>query len=338
MSIQDLLKKHEGWTDAQWQAEYSDMWEYMKNQDTFARLPEEDQRKVREAQALVLAEKKGTLDKLRAYAEMEDVKKRFINLLGDRDGRAYVESVVIAVANNPALQDCSPKSIMISAMRAASLKLSVDPAMQQAHLVPYGKEATLIIDYHGLVQLSVNTNYYADPPNVSEVFEGEEAITDRFTGRVKIEGKPTSPLTVKGWLAYYKAKNGIERFLYMSNEECDTHAETYNPGGYHSKKSPWNAHEERDRHKMRRKTCLRCFIRRWGNFSPQAQTAIASNEFPIDATLIDLPDDSNIQVPEKDPNAEAIKRSVEENLRDLGYQDDFASDPEREPRGFAPAA
>jgi len=115
----DLLKKHEGWTDEQFQAEYGTMWEAMKSQDTFMRLPEADQKRIREAQALVLAEKKTALDKIRTYAEMDEVKKRFINLLGDRDGRAYVESVVIAVANDTQLQMCSPKSIMISAMRAA---------------------------------------------------------------------------------------------------------------------------------------------------------------------------------------------------------------------------
>ena len=71
------------------------------------------------------------LAKVKAYAEIEEVKQRFINLLGDREGRAYVESIVIAVAHKEELQQCSPKSIMISAMRAASLKLSVDPIMKQ---------------------------------------------------------------------------------------------------------------------------------------------------------------------------------------------------------------
>jgi len=112
------------------------------------------------------------LAKVKAYAEMEEVQKRFVKLLGDRDGQAYVESVVIAVANNKQLQLCSPQSIMISAMRAASLKLSVDPIMKQAHLVPMGNEATLIVDYHGLVQLSTNTGYYEIAPNVFEVYKG----------------------------------------------------------------------------------------------------------------------------------------------------------------------
>lgn len=269
-------------------------------------------------QQIVKVEKKTALDKIRAYAEMDEVKKRFINLLGDRDGRAYVESVVIAVANSESLQECTPKSIMIASMRAASLKLSLDPILQQAHLVAYGKEATLIPDYHGLVQLTVNTNYYEIPPNVSEVWEGEEATTDRFTGKVTISGERVSDV-IKGWVAYYKAKNGVERWLYMSNDDCDKHAALYNPGGYGSKKSPWNAHNGRDRDKMRRKTCLRIFVKRWGNFSPQVQMVMAQDEVAIDVMAEDLPDDTNIVVPDRDPNEEEHKRTTDENVAQLGF-------------------
>jgi hypothetical protein len=78
-----LLKKHEGWTDEQWQAEYGDMWENMKSQDAFMRLPLDEQKCVRDAQAMVLAEKKTALDKIKFYAEMDEIQKRFIKLLGD---------------------------------------------------------------------------------------------------------------------------------------------------------------------------------------------------------------------------------------------------------------
>lgn len=234
-----------------------------------------------------IKEKTG-LAKVKAYAEMEEVKQRFVNLLGDRDGRAYVESVVIAVANNSNLQKCSPKSIMISAMRAASLKLSVDPIMKQAHLVPMGTEATLIVDYHGLVQLSVNTNYYEIAPNVSEVFKGEEISVDRFSGRVTIEGKKESDETI-GWCGYFKAKNGTERWLYMTNEECDAHGKKYSKA-YNSPKSGWNT----DREKMRRKTVLRLLVSRWGNFSPLVQNVMMADEPAIDAEAIELPGDDAV--------------------------------------------
>ncbi len=252
-------------------------------------------------------EVKTGLEKIKAYAEMDEVKKRFVNLLGDRDGKAYVESVVIAVANNEQLQVCSPKSIMISAMRAASLKLSVDPIMKQAHLVPMGKDATLIVDYHGLVQLSVNTGYYEIAPNVFEVWDGEQVKIDRFSGRMEITGERASDKVI-GWGAYFKARNGTERWLYMTNEEIDVHGEKYSKA-YKSPKSGWNT----DREKMRRKTVLRLLVSRWGNFSPAVHNLIMQDEQAIDAEAYEMPADSAVADVEWKP------RPQEELMNELGF-------------------
>lgn len=244
----------------------------------------------------VKQEKTTALARIRAYAEMDEVKKRFTNLLGDRDGRAYVESVVIAVANNEQLQKCSPKSIMVSAMRAASLKLSVDPILKQAHLVPFNDEATLIVDYHGLVQLSVNTGYYDKPPYVSEVYEGEKVKTNRFTGEVTIEGERTSDAVI-GWCGYFKAKNGTERWLYMTNEELDAHGEKYSRGyNYKNKHGDFTSLWRKEPEKMRRKTILRLLVSRWGNFSPQVQNILMQDEPAIDVDAADLPNDADIKI------------------------------------------
>lgn len=282
--------------------------ESIKAQQDFALLSPEAQQQIRKAQAEEYERKRTGLEKVKAYAEMEEVKKRFVNLLGDKDGRAYVESVVIAVANNDNLQQCTPKSIMISAMRAASLKLSVDPIMKQAHLVPMGKEATLIVDYHGLVQLSTNTGYYDIAPNVFEVYEGENVETERFSGKISITGERVSNKVI-GWCSYFKAKNGSERYLYMTNEECDAHGEKYSKA-YKSPRSGWNT----DREKMRRKTVLRQLVSRWGNFSPHVQNVIMQDEPAIEGESFELPSDDNIVIPEK------AKRSEEELLKEMGVE------------------
>jgi recombination protein RecT len=253
-------------------------------------------------QAIERVEKKTALDRIRQYAEMEEVKKRFINLLGDRDGRAYVEAAVIAVANSDDLQECSPKSIMISAMRAASLKLSVDPILKQAHLVPMGKEATLIVDYHGLVSMTTDTGYYEIPPNVFEVYAGEVIKIDRFSGRVSIEGEKTSDEVI-GWCGYFKAKNGTERWLYWTNEQCDEHGKKYSRA-YNSKRSGWNT----DRPKMRRKTVLRQLVSMWGHFSPHIQRVLMQDEAAIEAEEEGLPEVKEVN------SAPDIKTSKEVNI------------------------
>lgn len=284
--------------------------ESMKFQEEFAKLPKEERNKIQAQQALEWEAQKTSLAKVKVYAELDEVKQGFINLLGVESGKAYVESIVIAVSNSEALQKCSVKSIFISARRAASLRLSVDPALKQAHLVPYGNEATLIVDYHGLLTLSVNTGYYEKAPHVAEVFEGEAVEINRLTGEVLIGGERVSNINI-GWLAYFKAKNGTERWEYMTNEQIDTYAMKYNPKGFENPKGVWN--KERD--KMRRKTVLRVLLNKWGNFSPEIKSLISQDEANIiDATLTDLPSDENIIIPEKE------KRPREELLSELGVK------------------
>lgn len=288
--------------------------EHMQLQAENALLSPEEREKIRRQAVEEYETQKNGLAKIKTYAEMEEVKKRFTNLLGDRDGRAYVESVVIAVANSDNLQKCSPKSIMVSAMRAASLKLSVDPIMKQAHLVPMGTEATLVVDYHGLVQLSVNTGYYEVAPNVFEVYEGEEVETERFSGRVFIKGSATSK-SVIGWCGYFKAKNGTERWLYMTNEEIDAHGKKYSRGfDYKNNRGEFTSLWKKEPEKMRRKTVLRLLVSRWGNFSPHVQNVIMQDEQSIEAETYELPDDEGVVVEQKQ------RRTQEEIMKEFGAQ------------------
>jgi recombination protein RecT len=240
---------------------------------------------------------------IKQYARSEEIQTRFENMLGNQAGKNYIESVIIAVTNNDGLQKCDPKSIMISAMRAASLKLSVDPALHQAHLVAYKNVCTLIPDYHGLVQLTVQTGMYIDPPNVSEVYEGEKVETNRFTGKVVISGEKKSDKII-GWIGYFKDIYGNERFLYMTNEECDAHGKRYNPGGFASEKSAWAT----DREKMRRKTVLRQLVSRWGYYSPATKQILFEEPEIIDAQVQDLPEPGEPQEQEHIPADESIKQ------------------------------
>lgn len=315
-------------TDEEYQEKHGQAWEYQKQNDIKAaemRLlsPEQIREQAEAASEEQQAEKKHRetrVEKFRKYANHEIIQQQFMNLLGGNDkvAKRYVESVVIAVAANDKLQGCSPKSIMIAALQAASLGISVDPTTQQAYLVPYGDEVKLITDYRALVQMCVNTNYYKFAPETNAVYEGEIPDINRFTGEVTIKGERVSNVTI-GWLTYSEAKNGVKRWLYMSNEDCDKHAETYNPGGFKAKDSPWNNKGGANKDKMRRKTCLRTFVRRYGNFSPIQEQFFYSDEPVIDTSFVDLPDDSSIPdpEPEKELTPEERQARIKENVRVL---------------------
>jgi len=222
---------------------------------------------------------------IKEYARSSEIQTRFENMLGGQSGKNYIESVIIAVTNNDALQKCDPRSIMVSAMRAASLKLSVDPALKQAHLVPFGQAATLIVDYHGLVQLTTQTGMYIDAPHVGPVYKGETIKENRFNGKIELEGNKQSDEII-GWLGYFKDIYHNERYLYMTNEECDAHGKRYNPRGFASKNSAWST----DREKMRRKTVLRQLVSHWGYFSPATKQVLFEEHEVIDGMVEDMPE------------------------------------------------
>lgn len=180
----------------------------------------------------------------------------FVDLLGE-EAKPYVQSVLIAVSNSDDLLKCTPNSVTRSALRAASLGLSCDPAVKQAWLVPYNrnvgtkqspqwiKEAQFQPHYLGLRTLAMRTGKYWTI-NVSPVYDNQRVLYNPLTGlHAVVEdngfvGEPKSynaayvDVTAynknqkrRGWIAYYKAKNGEEKSVYMSVEEIEEHARKY---------------------------------------------------------------------------------------------------------------
>jgi recombination protein RecT len=69
------------------------------------------------------------------------------HLTADRFARV----ALTALTRNPKLQDCTRESLLRCLMDCSAL--GIEPDGRRAHLIPYGKECTLIIDYKGLVEL-----------------------------------------------------------------------------------------------------------------------------------------------------------------------------------------
>lgn len=198
------------------------------------------------------------------YMQSDMVRSRFSDVLGNANSGAYIAGVLLAVANDPTgqLRQCTPESIYTSALRAASLRLSVDQSLGQAHLVPYNGRATLIIGYKGLYDLAIRTGKYRYI-NVGHIYEGESVVEDRITGFHRIEGGKRSN-TIIGWIGAFEMRNGFAKTIYMTVEEIHDHAKKYSRS-YDNPRSLWKT----DPHKMERKTILRILLRKWGYLDPQ---------------------------------------------------------------------
>lgn len=63
----------------------------------------------------------------------------------------FARIAITALTRTPKLQQCTPESLMKCLLDLSATGL--EPDGRRAHLIPYGNECTLIIDYKGLVEL-----------------------------------------------------------------------------------------------------------------------------------------------------------------------------------------
>lgn len=205
----------------------------------------------------------------------------FADLVGE-DARAFIGSALTAVRFSPNLVDCDPESIFSSALRAASVRLSCDPSLGHAYLVPFRdnkagtKKAQLIIGYKGIYQLALRSRQY-ELINVSTIYEGQEVVEDCLTGEVRVLGRARirSAATRIGQLAFFRMVDGYSKALYMTKEEIHDHARRYSRG-YEKRDGVWQTNAEA----MEKKTVLRLLLIRWGYLDPAAARLIESDEAP----------------------------------------------------------
>lgn len=219
---------------------------------------------------------------LQIYMRRPEVVEKFIGLFpNDQAANRYIQSVIILVQSAEpgeySLMSCSNESVLRSALRAASLRVSVDPALRQAWLVPRknkknGKvEAGLQLHYMEIKNRAMRSNRYQFI-NVSPVYEGEDVLVDIYSGvhRVRLaSGLLTSPEQSdrfvpvndrrgkrQGWLGYFKTIRGAEQTVYMSIDDIEKFVSLHNP--YWATSKSWK--ENRD--VMEQKTVLLALLRK----------------------------------------------------------------------------
>lgn len=201
----------------------------------------------------------------------------------------FVAAITSAVANNPALQDCDPSTILSGALLGESLGLSPSPQLGQYYLVPFNntkkgcKDAQFQLGYKGYVQLALRSGYYKHL-NVIAVKRGELVSWNPLTEEIEISLHPDElereKLPTVGYLAMFEYLNGFRKTIYWSREKMEAHALRYSKG-YAAKKGYtfW----EKDFDAMAFKTMLRQLISKWGIMSIELQTAFEQDFEPDQA-------------------------------------------------------
>jgi len=254
------------------------------------------------------------------YMRQPEIMEKFNRLLS-KDAEPFVQSVLIVVGSDDKLRECTPQSIYKSALRAASLGLSCDPALKQGWIIPrnkkiksqsgdkWVKEAQFQPHYLGLYTLAMRTGKYWNI-NVSPVYEGQRVLENPLTGLHVVkegngfEGEPKAynsayidvtsrrkkNMKVIGWIGYFKAKKGNEKSVWMSCDDIEDHAVRYVDG--YEKNPNWSDPDKRPTMEM--KTVLRRLLA-WADLSGSESAKLADaliNEpdyEPVDATSEDVP-------------------------------------------------
>jgi recombination protein RecT len=233
----------------------------------------------------------------------------------------FVNNVTALVANDAALQQCEPLSIMYSAIKATALDLPLDKNLGFAYVIPYDnkkkgvKEAQFQMGYKGFVQLAIRSGQFKTI-NVTEVRKGEIIDTDLLTGEVKLQRlQNRETLSVVGYIAYFRLTNGFEKTLFMSVDDMNLHAMQYSQtfkssNKYVKENSKWTT----DFDAMAKKTVLKLLLNRYAPLSVEMRNAITADKAVIGEKGEEYVDN---QIEETQTTEEIAQKAIEQSKETL---------------------
>jgi phage RecT family recombinase len=225
------------------------------------------------------------LEDIEQHLKSRRMIEQFKGFLGD-DTLYFINSVLITVESNEKIQKCTPESIGVAALQAATLRLSCLPQLKQAYIIPYLRrkklptggwstyyEAKFSTHYLGEYTLAMRTGLYAiidviaTPKGyrlVNMLGKGEQLI-DENDQPVTMLPK-MDPTQAGGWYGYFMTHDGITKQIHMTKQETHKHAQLHNPQGYAADGSMWK--DPKKCFYMEMKTALRELLR-WTEKSTQ---------------------------------------------------------------------
>ncbi|WP_123053118.1 recombinase RecT [Clostridium sp. JN-1] len=209
-------------------------------------------------------------DPFKALVYSAGIKKRFEDML-DKQADGFITSLLNLKQDK--LKKCDNMTVLGSALKAASLKLPIDPNLGFAWIIPFknhGKlEAQFQIGYRGFIQMAQRSGQYKKL-NVTEIYEGQLKSFNPLTEEIELDLDNKQSDAVIGYAAYFRLLNGFEKMVYWSKEKVTSHAKRFS-------KSFGNGPWKTDFDAMARKTVLKNMLSTWGILSIDMQEAVISD-------------------------------------------------------------
>jgi recombination protein RecT len=183
-----------------------------------------------------------------------------------------------ALTRTPKLAECTPQSFFGCLLNLSQWGL--EPDGRRAHLIPFGKECTVIIDYKGIVELCYRSGtvsaIHADVVRRGDLFEYDNGhVTKHVPWFLRTpEERPAKPGDVYAAYCIVQMTSGTAKHEVMSKEEIDAIRGRSRSGS----SGPWVT----DYNEMAKKTVFRR-CSKWLPWSAEIHDAVnADDDVPLD--------------------------------------------------------
>ena len=237
------------------------------------------------------------------------VKQKFSEVL-DGNGQQFVASLLSIVTNNNLLAKATNESIMTAAMKAATLKLPIEPSLGMAYIVPYNRnekqgntwvkinEAQFQMGYKGFIQLAQRSGQIRNI-NCDIVYKEEFLRYDKVYGTLYLKEEQVDSGEVEGYFASLELINGFRKMIFWKKEKVIAHAQKYSKTydkqiGDFKSGTPWKTEFDA----MAQKTLIKELLSKYAPLSTELQEAIiADNE---DSNVNEVKRAKDVTPPESD--------------------------------------
>lgn len=232
---------------------------------------------------------------LRDKLNSDAIQKKFSDMLGKKSA-GFLTSVMSVAQNNTLLAKAEPNSVVLAAGQAAALDLPINPNLGYAAIVPFNDKksgkclATFQIMRDGWVELALRTGQVVSICNCV-VYEGELVSKNRFTDTFEFDETKRKSNKVIGYMAYAKLRNGFEKTVYWTVEECKAFGQRYSKS-YGQSTSLWKT----DFDSMALKTVLKHLIKKYLPKSIELLNAVQSDNGAFDGDLSHIGDTAPVEM------------------------------------------
>lgn len=223
-----------------------------------------------------------------------------------------------AIVRTPEVGRCNQLSLFNCVLEASSLGLEIGGPLSLAHILPFKGEATLVVDYKGLISLAYNSpvvkSFSAHPVYQNDQFEYWYGLNKDLRHIPKRSNRGA----LYAAYAIVEFKTGGSDFEVVFEEDAE-YAKSKSPAK-NSDKSPWNKNDEV--WNMWVKTAVRKLMKRIPK-STKLQRALDVDEKPSNGTsehIIDVDFETMENLKTKDASGNTVQQDDKPQIENQEQQ------------------